>query len=207
MRFHYGEITCIAVNGSYIIGRCTICTSLFRPTKKTPKLWLTGLSGFPSQVVQYCESVPRHDVITPIYRMCMLNWSRGCYTANFHYNDVIMSAMASQITDVCIVCPTVGSGTDQRKHQSSGSQAFVRGIHRWPVNSPHKRPVTRKMFPFDDVIMLLSAVSLIQPLPVHATTMFSWRHHSIAAVTYTKFWWGSSCLTLFDCRFPKLKCS
>ena len=31
--------------------------------------------------------------------------------------------------------------------------AFVRGIHQWPVNSPHKGPATRKMFPFDDVIM------------------------------------------------------
>ena len=42
---------------------------------------------------------------------------------------------------------------DQRKHQSSASLAFVRGIHRWPVNSRHKWPVTRKMFPFDDVII------------------------------------------------------
>ena len=39
-------------------------------------------------------------------------------------------------------------------YQSSASLAFVRGIRRWPVNSPHKRPVTRKMFPFDDVIMI-----------------------------------------------------
>ena len=31
--------------------------------------------------------------------------------------------------------------------------AFVRGIHWWPMNSPHKGPVTRKMLPFDDVIM------------------------------------------------------
>ena len=45
------------------------------------------------------------------------------------------------------------SGADQSKHQSSVSLAFVQGIHRWPVNSPHKWPVTRKMFPFDDVIM------------------------------------------------------
>ena len=45
------------------------------------------------------------------------------------------------------------SGADQRKHQSSASLAFVWGIHRWPVNSPHKWPVTRKMFPFDDVIV------------------------------------------------------
>ena len=52
--------------------------------------------------------------------------------------------------------PTVYPGTDQRKHQSSASLAFVRGIHRWPLNSPHKRPVTRKMFPFDDVIMVYS---------------------------------------------------
>ena len=48
---------------------------------------------------------------------------------------------------------TVYTGADQRKHQSSASLAFVRGIHRWPVNSPHKGPVTRKTFPFDDVIM------------------------------------------------------
>ena len=74
-------------------------------------------------------------------------------TFNSHYSDIIMSAMASQITDVYNVYSTVGSGADQRKHQSSASLAFVRGIHRWPVNSPHKRPVTRKMLPFDDVIM------------------------------------------------------
>ena len=51
-------------------------------------------------------------------------------------------------------------GTDQRKHQSSALLAFVRGIHRWPVNSPHKGPVTRKMFPFDDVIMYLEYIPL-----------------------------------------------
>ena len=47
------------------------------------------------------------------------------------YNDVIMSAMASQITDVSFVCLTVCSGADQRRHQSSASLTFVRGIHRW----------------------------------------------------------------------------
>ena len=64
-----------------------------------------------------------------------------------------MSAMASQITSLTIAYSTVYSGADQRKYQSSASLAFVRGIHRRPVNSPHKGPVTRKMFPFDDVIM------------------------------------------------------
>ena len=66
-----------------------------------------------------------------------------------------MSAMASQIIGVSMDCSTVSSGPDQRKHQSSASLAFVRGIHRWPVNFSHKRPVTRKMFPFDDVIMFV----------------------------------------------------
>ena len=64
-----------------------------------------------------------------------------------------MGAVASQITSLTIVYSTVYSGTDQTKHQSSASLAFVRGIHRGPVNSPHKWPVTRKMFPFDDVVM------------------------------------------------------
>ena len=64
-----------------------------------------------------------------------------------------MGAMASQITSLTIVNSTVYPGADQRKHQSSASLTFVWGIHRWPVNSPHKGPVTRKMFPFDDVII------------------------------------------------------
>ena len=64
-----------------------------------------------------------------------------------------MGAMASQITGLTIVYSTVYSGADQRKNQSSASLAFVREIHRWPMNFPHKVPVTRKMFPFDNVIM------------------------------------------------------
>ena len=89
---------------------------------------------------------------------------------SIRYSDVIMGAMASQITGRTIVYSTV-QGADQRKYQSSASLAFVRGIHRWPVNSPHKGPVTRKMFPFDDVITFYiiyfvvgtSRISLIGP--------------------------------------------
>ena len=64
-----------------------------------------------------------------------------------------MGTIAPQITSLVIVYSTVYSDEHQRKHPSSASLAFVRGIHRGPVNSPHKWPVTRKMFPFDDVIM------------------------------------------------------
>ena len=70
-----------------------------------------------------------------------------------HYCDAIMGTAASQITSLTIVFTNVYSDADQSKHQSSASLAFVWGIHRGPVNSPHKWPVPRKMFPFDDVIM------------------------------------------------------
>ena len=65
-----------------------------------------------------------------------------------------MGAMASQITSLIVVYSAVYWGAEQRKYQSSASLAFVRGIHRGPVNSPSKGPVTRKIFPFDDVIMV-----------------------------------------------------
>ena len=88
-------------------------------------------------------------------QVCWLIWY-----AQTQYTDVIVSAMASQITSFPIVYSTVYSDADQRKHQSSASLAFVRGIHRWPLNSAHKGPVTRKMFSFDDVIMVPSHASV-----------------------------------------------
>ena len=92
-----------------------------------------------------------------------------------HYNGVIISAMASQITRLTIVYQTFYSGADQRKHQSSVSPAGVRGIHRWPVNSPHKRPVTRKMFPSDDVIMYNTYHSLFASVFLCYALQSTWR--------------------------------
>ena len=79
----------------------------------------------------------------------------------------MMSAMAFQTTSLAIVYSTVSSGADQRKFQSSAPLAFVRGIHRWPVNSPYKGSVTRKMFPIDDVIMLHLTPSSFYHTSVH----------------------------------------
>ena len=73
-----------------------------------------------------------------------------------------MGAMASQNTSFTIVYSAVYSGEDQRNYRSSESLAFVRGIYRLPKNSPHKGPVTRKMFPFDDVNM--RKLSIIGPM-------------------------------------------
>ena len=103
--------------------------------RETFKIWVFG--------VTYIRGL---TVVSP----CRAESSRK------HYNDVIMTTMASQIASLTVVYSTVYSDADQRKHQSSTSLAFVRGIHRGPVNSPHKGPVTRKMFPFDDVIMKYS---------------------------------------------------
>ena len=90
------------------------------------------------------------DVMTLTYHHC-------------HYDgDAIMGAITSRITSLTIVYPTVYSHADQRKHQSSASLVFVRGIHRGPVNSRHKWPITRKMFPFHDVIMVFTKQQQIQ---------------------------------------------
>ena len=85
-----------------------------------------------------------------------------CYPCHYtmNYSDVIMSTMVSQITGVSIVCSTVCSDADHRKHQSFSPLAIVRGLHRWPVDPPHKGPITRKMLPFDDVITNRDFISL-----------------------------------------------
>ena len=94
------------------------------------------------------RNLTKHPLDTRVKSIDYRSW---CFS--WHYHDVIISGMASLITSLTIVYSTVYSGADQRKHQSSASLAFVRGIHRGPVKSPHKWPVTRKIFPFDDVIM------------------------------------------------------
>ena len=73
-----------------------------------------------------------------------------------------------------------------KKHQSSVSQAFVWGIHRSPVNSPHKGPVTWKMLPFDDVIMVTYNVILwwtFNTLRPGDAFMYQWTVSSLVQVT------------------------
>ena len=122
-------------------------------------------------------------------------WQIGCSD----YGDVLMDAIASQITSLTIVYSIVYSDADQRKHQSFASLAFVRGTHRRLVNSTHKWPVTRKKFPFDDVIMKLAfsppamtascndsllVVATDESVPQQPTNM---KKHS---QTYTTRWTG-----------------
>ena len=98
-----------------------------------------------------------------------------------------MTAMPSQITSFAIVYSIVYWGADQWKHQSSASLAFMRGIHQWPVNSPHKWSVTRKMFPFDDVIMLKPFAcwwTIIDTAKVKSTVFAHWGRLNIKMSSY-----------------------
>ena len=104
-----------------------------RASKLTTDMFTASLNKtlfckYSQHLVNYIQNMVHCQVTNMSTTLCFLTW---------HYNDVIMSGAS-------IVCSTVGSGGVQRKHQSSGSLAFVRGINQ--------RPVTRKMFPFDDVI-------------------------------------------------------
>ena len=110
-----------------------------------------------------------------------------------HYDDVIMTMLASQITSLPVVCSIVYSDVNQRKHQSSASLAFVREIHRGPVNFPHKWPVTRKMFPFDDVIMIsdfLPDRTKLSPAPIVT-------YHQLGPVTFN---WRQFPKSWFSCE-------
>ena len=93
----------------------------------------------------------------PVTYICVDQWADSSLALQWRPNE----RDASQITSVLIVCSTVCSSANQRKHQSSASQAFVRKIHRWPVDSPHKGPVMWQMFPVDDVIMVAVMVCVL----------------------------------------------
>ena len=123
-----------------------------------------------------------------------------------HYNDVIMGAIASRITSLTIIYSTVYSDADQRKHQSSASLAFVRGIHRGPVNSPQKWPVTRKIFPFDDVIMI-TCICMRGCLYFEKSCYF-WHFHTLMPRLYliSRFVAASQTDDPSDCHFELTLC-
>ena len=121
--------------------------------------------------------------------------------SQIYHSDVIMSAMATLITGVSSVHSPVCSSTDQRKYQSSAPLALVRGIHRWPVYSPHKGPVTRKMFITrgNEMIMFSPCVFVCVWLSVYVChdvcrddlTMKDWCHTN--NILQVHCWGGSSC--------------
>ena len=123
------------------------CFFHLRPNKRLSKQWWGWWFETPSRPL-WCHCNV-YEVLScfALWRLyhqfsCGFVWCVYPY----HYSDVIIGAMASQITSITIVYSTAYSYADPINHQSSASLAFVRGIHRWPVNSPHKWPVKRKCF-------------------------------------------------------------
>ena len=85
----------------------------------------------------------------------------------FHYSDIIMSVIASEITRISMVYSTVGSGADQRKHEISASLAFVRGIHRWPITrklltSPYAKFICQWMIQMLGIYNVTSGVTSLR---------------------------------------------
>ena len=119
------------------------------------------LRNAPEQIYMHISWFLRLSVVW----ICFAGRVNFADTSAVHYSDVVMRAMAFEITGASIVYTTVCSGTHQRKHQNSASLASVRGIHRWPLNSPHKGAVTQKTISFDDVIM--DAMTIENNCPDH----------------------------------------
>ena len=128
--------------GIYYTGRLCKITSLIRATRSA--------HGMPIMISLHKVATQEINTFVRAKTVCHF---RPHTIFNIHYNDVIMGYIASGITGFTIVYSAVYSGADQRKLQSSASLAFVRRIHWGLVNSSHKLPGTRKMFPFEDVIM------------------------------------------------------
>ena len=136
------------------------------------------------EVTTCCLAAPGHYFTNQMLVKCQERPQDHICT---HYSDVIMGGIASQITSITIVYSTVYSGADQRKYQSSASLAFVQGIHRGLLNSPHKWPVTRKIFPFDDVIMwIILGIALENRRPGYIVTSspIRWAHTQNYPVTW-----------------------
>ena len=117
------------------------------------------------------ELIEQYSVCHP-FTLCPRAFCTWTQSSSQHYSDVIMVAMVSPITSLTIVYSTVYQGTDQRKHQNSSSLDFVRGYSPWPVNSPHKGSVTRKIFPFEGVII---------------NDESPWRHTTMCALNFRIF--------------------
>ena len=151
-RSHKFVVASMMTSFEFLFTRSSISMEVFHYTWRAPKM-----SFF---VVSHFRGWKQHRdlMATPVLKTRWRLHINDAEPSSNHYGDVIMGTIASQITSLAIVFSTVYFDADQRKHQGSASLAFVRGIHRRPVNSPHKWPVTRELFPFGDVIMFLTRI-------------------------------------------------
>ena len=150
----------VATHVVFMIHAAIIVTQVAGPAITETTLKYTRIAG---RYFDIAITVPLQILMTTYHIHCiklrLIGIITGVWGHSNHrklltlYNDVIMGSMTSQITSLATVYSTVHSRADKKNPQGSASLAFVRGIHRWPVNSPHKEPVMRKMFPSDSVNM------------------------------------------------------
>ena len=129
-------------------------------------------------MIKHQNENPSYDMNFWFYPRKVLIFGQLWYVGK-QYSDVTMSIVASHMTSISIVCSNVYSGAYQREHESSALLAFVRGIRRWPVDSPHKGPVTREMFPFDDIIMSSDHDDKFAVYPIKCTRYIAWARQQI----------------------------
>ena len=122
-----------------------------------------------------------------------------------HYCDVIMGAMASQITSLTIVYSTVYLGADQRKHQSSASLAFVRGNSPVTGEFPTQMASNAEMFPFDEVIMEYSLCFVLFRLHEIWDIMFNYSLLNDRMLSVNRFYPGISIDIRYGIKF-RVKC-
>ena len=117
----------------------------------------------------------------PIYRLVQ------CASLRWRHNDHV--GVSYHQPHHCLLSRLFGRRS--KKTSKLRVTGFCAGIRRGPVNSPHKWPVTRKMFPFDDVIMwcLGSTIIIVYHISVKIiitvaiphmkqTSIFSWVQNS-----------------------------
>ena len=133
----------------FVSNRAFLCRTIIIMGPQSPPAQLSGHCNRIQHRVSLSLKLPALQLY---YRDLQKIWTFWYISPNPNmaplpvYIFIAVCAMTSQITGVSIVY----SDADQRKHQSSALLAFIRGIHRWQVNSPHKAPVTLNKFPFDD---------------------------------------------------------
>ena len=148
-------------------------------------------AAFCKRNVYMCANVWYKMVHPGIFVWCIVGFVKwvniGMFSHTEHYNGAIVGEMASQIANFTIVCSTVYSDADERKYQTR-RHWLLRAIHRWPVNSPHKGQVTRKLFPFDDVIMICliqtSNLLLVDAWETKVTVSIYGYHKSLRYISY-----------------------
>ena len=141
-------------------------------------------------------------------------WQADSIHKGFHYNDVIMTTMASQITSLTIVYSIVYSDKDQRKHLSSASLAFMWGIvwrlaspnhhqqWQWPCGINDWLPSMRKVFNllchvsvvkliyFECVLFHITVLSITKKQKINIPTRFCEKWQENIADVHTMFWYN-----------------